>query len=353
MQKLKAFLLIGAGALALAAGVHAFAGQNAFAPDWPYPESMDEVHAAPNIHRVRYEDEHVRLVEVTILPGQTEPMHGHAFASVFARDAIRPEKLSNKALDPNSPQNGQDEMVGPAPQGMTWPTCSTMGPQAPHAVTNNDTFPLHFYRLEFKRIDGDGIRTRWKEWYPWMLAPLKAAKDLDPKVGAPFSKEFPYPIALDSYKAAPNNHQLRYEDSHIRFLEVTIRPGERENLHGHPYPSVFANDNAGVMPDVVYAPHRDAGLGAGLKAGAPGTENIPSDIAYDPSSPMNGQNQGHGPPPKGRMWPVCSTMGPQAPHQAFDGRSFPAHFYRIEFKRIDGDGIKTHWKEWYPWMTQN
>jgi hypothetical protein len=26
------------------------------------------------------------------------------------------------------------------------------------------------------------------------------------------------------------------------------------------------------------------------------------------------------------------------------------HYYRIEFKRLDGDGLQSHWQEWYPWM---
>ena len=28
----------------------------------------------------------------------------------------------------------------------------------------------------------------------------------------------------------------------------------------------------------------------------------------------------------------------------------PLHYYRIEFKRVDGEGFASHWQEWYPWM---
>ena len=49
-------------------------------------------------------------------------------------------------------------------------------------------------------------------------------------------------------------------------------------------------------------------------------------------------------------WPNCSTMGPQWPDAASDIAPYPSHFYRIQFKRVDGDGIRTHWREWYPWM---
>src|SRR5262249_28117711 len=152
---------------------------------------------------------------------------------------------SNVTLDPDSAQNGQDQQQGPAPQGYEWPTCSTMGPQAPHAVTNNDTFPLHFYRMEFKRVDGDGIKDHWKEWYAWMLKPIPPFENInpkDPKYGPPLSKDFPYGLGIESYKSAPNNHKLRYEDDHVMLLEVTMRPGERENVHGHSYNSVFFRD---------------------------------------------------------------------------------------------------------------
>ena len=43
-----------------------------------------------------------------------------------------------------------------------------MAPRAPHAIHNGSNVPLHYYELEYKRIDGDGLNTHWKEWYPWM-----------------------------------------------------------------------------------------------------------------------------------------------------------------------------------------
>jgi hypothetical protein len=56
-------------------------------------------------------------------------MHGHPWASVFAVDAPVP-KAYNVSLDPeNRPIVGR----GPAPEGMQFPTCQTMNPQAPHA----------------------------------------------------------------------------------------------------------------------------------------------------------------------------------------------------------------------------
>src|ERR1700680_2937246 len=129
---------------------------------WPYADAYDSVSAAGDIHHIRYEDEHIRLVEVAYFPGVHGNMHGHPWPSVFANDSAAPKNIVDVTLDPDSPLKGRGGGHPPPPQGMQYPTCSTMGPQAPHALTNNDTFPLHFYRIEFKRIDGDGFKTNWK-----------------------------------------------------------------------------------------------------------------------------------------------------------------------------------------------
>ena len=139
---------------------------------WPYPDEYDSAVAASEVHHVRYIDNHVRFVEVAYFPGVHGQMHGHPWPSVFAVDAPAP-KAYNVSLDPeNRPITGH----GPAPQGMQFPTCQTMNPQAPHAETNQDTWPHHFYRLEFMRVDGKSIQDHWKEWYPHMLDPLPRSR---------------------------------------------------------------------------------------------------------------------------------------------------------------------------------
>jgi mannose-6-phosphate isomerase-like protein (cupin superfamily) len=127
--------------------------------------------AAPDDYQMLYEDGHVRLLEVTVRPGETTPTHGHPYASVLAFDTVPdPREIVDTKLDPNSPLNGQGAGHGPAPSvfNMSVPTCTTVGPQAPHSILNKGDVPLHYYRIEFKRVDGDGLRSHWKEWYPWM-----------------------------------------------------------------------------------------------------------------------------------------------------------------------------------------
>lgn len=126
---------------------------------WKWPNSMEAVVAAPKIHHVLFENDHIRLLEVNVQPGETEPMHGHMYPSVFAYDAVQP-KLKNHILD------GTDAVVDRRYEDADWdqPQCRTMPIQAPHQVTILEPFPQHFYRLEFKKMDGKKIETDWSQY---------------------------------------------------------------------------------------------------------------------------------------------------------------------------------------------
>lgn len=50
-------------------------------------ENTDAVIAAPHSHKVLFENEKVRVVEVVVQPGQKEPMHTHAWPSVMMVDS--------------------------------------------------------------------------------------------------------------------------------------------------------------------------------------------------------------------------------------------------------------------------
>jgi hypothetical protein len=318
-------------------------------PKWPFSKSLDAAQAAAQTNKLLFEDSKLRLFEVTIRPGEQEKMNGHPYPSVIIRDAPAPDPslVIDSRLDPKSPLNGQDARQGTAPQGMQFPTCEVMGPLAPHRVKNAGAFPIHFYRLEFKRLDGNDLPKHWREWYPWMLGPIPVVSNLDPRtLGPPYSKEWPYPIELDSVKAAPNNHKALYADAHVRLVEVTERPESQENLHGHPYYSVFINDSLGGPRP------RSGGSGPppmNSPLGIPGPyhkgEN--GDYALDPTGPQMRVGVPSG-PPEGMLVPSCMAASPQPPHAHINGGETPGHFYRFEFVRLDGDAFKTQWRAWYP-----
>jgi len=62
------------------------AGRPLVAPPWPYPDSLDALVAAPNFHRVLFENERVRVLEVTVPPHQREPVHTHRWPRVLYKE---------------------------------------------------------------------------------------------------------------------------------------------------------------------------------------------------------------------------------------------------------------------------
>ncbi len=74
---------------------------------WHWPDSLEAVHAAPKNHKVLFEDDHVRLLEVRVQPGETENMHGHIWPSVFAYDAVQP-KGTNHIMDSDTQPHGRE-----------------------------------------------------------------------------------------------------------------------------------------------------------------------------------------------------------------------------------------------------
>jgi hypothetical protein len=166
MKKQRLFLFAGSLctiAAAFSAGVWAQATATQQSPSslWHWPDSMDSVNAAPKNHKVLFENDHVRLLEVIVQPGETENMHGHKYPSVFMMDAPQPRTQNKNLEEGGGPQPGNRPAPPPRNEGGpgAYPTCRAMTtPQSPHQVTNADTFPQHFYRMEFKKIDGDAIR---------------------------------------------------------------------------------------------------------------------------------------------------------------------------------------------------
>jgi predicted metal-dependent enzyme (double-stranded beta helix superfamily) len=53
------------------------------------------------------------------------------------------------------------------------------------------------------------------------------------------TEETEWPPHLEALVAAPANHRLLHVDDEVRVLEVTVEPGERENLHHHRWPSLM------------------------------------------------------------------------------------------------------------------
>jgi quercetin dioxygenase-like cupin family protein len=109
-----------------------------------WPDSLDATVAAPQNHKVVLENERVRVLEVTVQPGEREPIHGHKWPSVMyvmAEDLIRDYDRDGKLLYDSSGDTAR----------MKTPYTIWMPPQAPHSVENLSKTPLRLLRVELKQ----------------------------------------------------------------------------------------------------------------------------------------------------------------------------------------------------------
>ena len=109
-----------------------------------WPDSLDATVAAPQNHKVVLENERVRVLEVTVQPGEREPVHGHKWPSVMyvmAEDLIRDYDRDGKLLYDSSTDAAR----------MKTPYTIWMPPQAPHSVENLSKTPLRLLRVELKQ----------------------------------------------------------------------------------------------------------------------------------------------------------------------------------------------------------
>jgi hypothetical protein len=93
------------------------------------------------------ENEHVRVVEVVVPPGEKEPLHTHRWPSVMLVDRAARIRYYDEDGDVayESPERGEDDTANRSPPETEW-----MEPEPPHAVENVDTVPYHALRVELK-----------------------------------------------------------------------------------------------------------------------------------------------------------------------------------------------------------
>lgn len=113
---------------------------------------IDGTIAAPQNHEVVYENDTVRIISVSVQPGETEPVHGHLRCAVLVFD--RPVRVTDRDADGNVEQDAV--LWGAIPwQGASAPEnvpfVWLQPPEAGHAVTNEDTRVLHLTRIEMKQ----------------------------------------------------------------------------------------------------------------------------------------------------------------------------------------------------------
>jgi hypothetical protein len=107
-----------------------------------WPNQLDAVVAAPQHHRVLYEDARIRVLSVTVEPGETEPPHHHRWPSVFVIDRL----VKLRDFD-----GAGREIPLPIPAEFELPLIIRLPPQPTHYVRNEDHLGFHGTRIEFKQ----------------------------------------------------------------------------------------------------------------------------------------------------------------------------------------------------------
>ena len=119
-----------------------------------FPDGYDAVQAAPNSHKVVFENALVRVLEVSIPPsGTTEPMHHHRWPSFFLSWDTGGRTPHVRYLRPGAAardQPSEDEPTHPGKWSIDW-----MKPEPMHAiqvVDNPESTPnaLPLLRVEIK-----------------------------------------------------------------------------------------------------------------------------------------------------------------------------------------------------------
>jgi hypothetical protein len=109
----------------------------------PWPDSLDAVAAAPGNHRVVLENEHVRVLDVSVAPGEREPLHAHCRRSVMV--------VMQEGVYRDYDADGHVvEAVDTAPAASQFPMTLWLEPQPPHAVHNLDSRATRLLRIELK-----------------------------------------------------------------------------------------------------------------------------------------------------------------------------------------------------------
>jgi hypothetical protein len=113
--------------------------------EWPWPDVLDALVAARDYHRLLFENEHVRVLDVRIGPGRIVPVHTHKWPSIIqvrsASDFIRRDGDGNLLFDSRN--------AGPADNA---PAIIWTDSMPPHSVENIGNAEIHLVSVEIKPL---------------------------------------------------------------------------------------------------------------------------------------------------------------------------------------------------------
>jgi hypothetical protein len=113
------------------------------AESWTWPESLDALAAAPESHRILFENEDVRVLETRIAPGETTEVHTHRWPGILyvlsCGNFVRRDGDGMLLVDT------REGGALPQPGTALW-----SGSLPPHTLENVDEAELHVIGVELK-----------------------------------------------------------------------------------------------------------------------------------------------------------------------------------------------------------
>ncbi len=109
---------------------------------WPWPDALDALQAAPEHHRLLFEDARVRVIDTRIAPGERTAVHTHRFPSILyivsTGDFLRYDADGAVITD------SRKMPAQAVPSAFRFP------PMPPHSVENIGSTLVHLVNVEFK-----------------------------------------------------------------------------------------------------------------------------------------------------------------------------------------------------------
>ena len=97
--------------------------------------------AAPRNHKVIFENQDIRVLSVSVQPGEQEALHHHRRPSVMVIDSL-------VKLEDYDARGKPLKLL--LPDKLEVPLVLKLPPQAAHSIRNVDSRPFHAIRIEFK-----------------------------------------------------------------------------------------------------------------------------------------------------------------------------------------------------------
>jgi quercetin dioxygenase-like cupin family protein len=177
-------------------------------------QDIDPVSVSPDKYKILLENDHVRVVEYAINPGDSDKPHTHppkvSYVAAGGKLRINPG---------DAPSFISDDATGEV---------SFRGVTPGHFVTNIGTTPVKIVLFEIKRIDTDAV-----------------------------------PAGQDPFRNNPATLSVKLENDSVRVMEAVIPPGYREKQHTHPPYVMYILNGGNVRMHIADGTTRDAELKTG------------------------------------------------------------------------------------------